>query len=98
MVNRRGRRFVDEAANYNALGNAFHVVEVAGFEYVNSPACCSSTTTTSPPAVWLGERPRSRYPTGSPRPHPHGAGGADRRAGRRAEGHGGAVERQRRGR
>jgi succinate dehydrogenase/fumarate reductase flavoprotein subunit len=38
MVNGKGRRFTDEAANYNALGNAFHVVDVAGFEYVNSPA------------------------------------------------------------
>jgi succinate dehydrogenase/fumarate reductase flavoprotein subunit len=38
MVNRHGRRFTDEAANYNALGNAFHVVDVARFEYVNSPA------------------------------------------------------------
>ncbi len=38
MVNRRGRRFTDEAANYNAFGSAFHVVDVASFEYVNHPA------------------------------------------------------------
>jgi 3-oxosteroid 1-dehydrogenase len=38
MVNRDGNRFTDEAANYNALGNAFHVVDVARFDYVNSPA------------------------------------------------------------
>jgi len=38
MVNRDGRRFTDEAANYNAFGNAFHVVDVARFEYVNHPA------------------------------------------------------------
>jgi 3-oxosteroid 1-dehydrogenase len=38
FVNRDGRRFTDEAANYNALGSAFHVVDVARFDYVNSPA------------------------------------------------------------
>ena len=38
MVNRRGRRFTNEAANYNALGAAFHVIEVSSFEYVNHPA------------------------------------------------------------
>jgi succinate dehydrogenase/fumarate reductase flavoprotein subunit len=38
MVNRDGRRFTDEAANYNAFGSAFHVVDVARFEYVNHPA------------------------------------------------------------
>ncbi len=38
MVNRDGQRFTDEASNYNAIGNAFHVVDVASFEYVNHPA------------------------------------------------------------
>jgi 3-oxosteroid 1-dehydrogenase len=38
FVNRDGQRFTDEAANYNALGNALHVVDVARFDYVNSPA------------------------------------------------------------
>ncbi len=38
MVNRAGNRFTDEAANYNAIGSAFHVVDVAKFEYVNHPA------------------------------------------------------------
>jgi 3-oxosteroid 1-dehydrogenase len=38
MVNRDGHRFTDEAANYNAFGNAFHVVDVNRFEYVNHPA------------------------------------------------------------
>lgn len=38
MVNGDGRRFTDEAANYNAFGNAFHVVDVARFAYVNHPA------------------------------------------------------------
>jgi 3-oxosteroid 1-dehydrogenase len=38
MVNRRGRRFTNEATNYNALGEAFHVIEVSSYEFVNHPA------------------------------------------------------------
>ena len=38
MVNRHGRRFTNEAANYNALGAAFHVIDVVTYEYVNHPA------------------------------------------------------------
>jgi succinate dehydrogenase/fumarate reductase flavoprotein subunit len=38
FVNDDGVRFTDEAANYNALGNAFHVVDVFRFSYVNHPA------------------------------------------------------------
>ncbi|KAB2340401.1 FAD-dependent oxidoreductase [Actinomadura rudentiformis] len=38
MVNRAGRRFANEAANYNALGAAFHVLDVTTFDYVNHPA------------------------------------------------------------
>ncbi len=38
MVNRQGRRFTNEAANYNALGAAFHVMDVSSFEYANHPA------------------------------------------------------------
>jgi 3-oxosteroid 1-dehydrogenase len=38
MVNRKGRRFADEAANYNALGAAFHVLDVTEFDYINHPA------------------------------------------------------------
>ncbi len=38
MVNRGGRRFTNEAANYNAFGAAFHVLDVSTFEYVNHPA------------------------------------------------------------
>ncbi|MBI1179706.1 MAG: FAD-dependent oxidoreductase [Alphaproteobacteria bacterium] len=37
MVNRKGRRFTNEAANYNAFGAAFHVQDVTHFEYVNLP-------------------------------------------------------------
>lgn len=38
MVNKRGRRFTNEAANYNAFGAAFHVEDVAKFEYANIPS------------------------------------------------------------
>lgn len=37
MVNRRGKRFTNEAANYNAFGAAFHEQDVARFEYANLP-------------------------------------------------------------
>ena len=38
MVNKKGVRFADEASNYNALGAAFHVLDVTDFDYVNHPA------------------------------------------------------------
>lgn len=38
MVNKKGRRFTNEAANYNAFGGAFHEQDVAKFEYANLPA------------------------------------------------------------
>lgn len=38
MVNKKGVRFADEAANYNALGAAFHVLDPTDFDYVNHPA------------------------------------------------------------
>jgi succinate dehydrogenase/fumarate reductase flavoprotein subunit len=37
MVNRRGKRFTNEAANYNAFGAAFHEQDVASFSYANLP-------------------------------------------------------------
>ncbi|MBW8814319.1 MAG: FAD-dependent oxidoreductase [Caulobacterales bacterium] len=37
MVNREGRRFTNEAANYNAFGAAFHEQDVSAFEYRNLP-------------------------------------------------------------
>lgn len=37
MVNRQGRRFTNEAANYNALGGAFHQFDPVAFEYANLP-------------------------------------------------------------
>jgi len=38
MVNRYGRRFCNEAANYNALGGAFHRLDESRLDYVNVPA------------------------------------------------------------
>jgi hypothetical protein len=36
-VNRSGRRFTNEAANYNALGGAFHQFDPGRFEFMNLP-------------------------------------------------------------
>ncbi len=38
MVNRAGRRFTNEATNYNALGGAFHQLDPVTFTYANLPA------------------------------------------------------------
>ncbi|TYL46358.1 FAD-dependent oxidoreductase [Nocardioides sp. BGMRC 2183] len=38
MVNDQGRRFTNEAANYNALGGAFHEFHPTHFRYENDPA------------------------------------------------------------
>jgi len=37
LVNKLGRRFTNEAANYNALGGAFHQLDATRFHYVNLP-------------------------------------------------------------
>ncbi|MEZ5599345.1 MAG: FAD-dependent oxidoreductase [Pseudomonadales bacterium] len=37
MVNRKGRRFTNESANYNAFGAAFHEQDVSAFDYANLP-------------------------------------------------------------
>jgi 3-oxosteroid 1-dehydrogenase len=37
MVNREGRRFANEAANYNAMGGAFHELDPTSFGYRNLP-------------------------------------------------------------
>lgn len=37
MINRNGVRFTNEAANYNALGGAFHQLDATNFEWVNNP-------------------------------------------------------------
>lgn len=38
MVNRHGQRFANEAANYNALGGAFHRLDESRLDYLNLPA------------------------------------------------------------
>ncbi len=38
MVNARGRRFTNEATNYNALGGAFHQLDPVTFGFTNLPA------------------------------------------------------------
>jgi 3-oxosteroid 1-dehydrogenase len=38
MVNGAGRRFANEAVNYNAFGAAFHTLDVTQFRYPNDPA------------------------------------------------------------
>lgn len=37
-VNRFGKRFTNEAANYNALGGAFHQFDPTSFSYLNQPS------------------------------------------------------------
>jgi len=37
MINRKGRRFTNEAASYNAIGGAFHQEDVTSFDYANLP-------------------------------------------------------------
>ncbi|MCY4393149.1 MAG: FAD-dependent oxidoreductase [Chloroflexi bacterium] len=38
IVNRYGKRFMNEAANYNAVGHAFHTFDPNTFEFINLPA------------------------------------------------------------
>ena len=38
FVNRLGRRFTNEAANYNALGGALHALDAGEFDYLNLPS------------------------------------------------------------
>jgi 3-oxosteroid 1-dehydrogenase len=37
MVNRKGKRFCNEATNYNAIAGAFHQFDPGAFEYANLP-------------------------------------------------------------
>ena len=62
LVNRKGKRFVNEAANYNAMGKALHAFDAGTHEYANLP-------------YWLilDQRYKDKYPTftsppGSPIP------------------------------
>ncbi|WP_457966926.1 FAD-dependent oxidoreductase [Arthrobacter sp. D1-29] len=38
MINRQGRRFANEAANYNAFGGAYHELDASRFDYLNLPS------------------------------------------------------------
>jgi 3-oxosteroid 1-dehydrogenase len=38
MVNSKGRRFVNEASDYNSMGGAFHQIDVGDFSFSNNPA------------------------------------------------------------
>jgi 3-oxosteroid 1-dehydrogenase len=38
MVNRAGKRFANEASNYNAFGASFHQLDPTSFDYLNLPA------------------------------------------------------------
>jgi succinate dehydrogenase/fumarate reductase flavoprotein subunit len=57
MVNRRGRRFCNEAANYSALGGVFHQFDPATYDYPNLPC-------------WLvfDAQYAARYPLGTRQP------------------------------
>ena len=62
LVNRAGKRFVNEAANYNAMGKALHAFDAGSHSYANLP-------------YWLiiDQRYKDKYPTftsapGSPIP------------------------------
>lgn len=57
LVNRKGRRFVNEAANYNALGKALHAFDGGSHSYANLP-------------YWLviDQRYKDKYPTFSSAP------------------------------
>ena len=69
MVNVRGQRFTNEAANYNALGGAFHAFDPTQFRQSTSPVgFCSirgSSTSTAATACLPEDRCRSgsRAPT-----------------------------------
>ncbi len=38
IVNRQGKRFMNEAGNYNAVGHAFHTFDPNTFEFINLPS------------------------------------------------------------
>ena len=60
---RRRSASPNEAANYNALGNAFHVVDVARFAYVNHPAwMIVDQHFLDAATAWRGHRPPAPTP------------------------------------
>jgi succinate dehydrogenase/fumarate reductase flavoprotein subunit len=57
MLSGAGRRFTNEAANYNALGAAFHEFDVSAFRYANDPAWLVIDAGTVARYGVFGERP-----------------------------------------
>jgi succinate dehydrogenase/fumarate reductase flavoprotein subunit len=62
MVNRRGGRFANEAANYNAFGGAYHQLDASRFEYVNLPSYLIFGQTTVDRFGVFGGAPGGRVP------------------------------------
>ena len=76
IVNRRGKRFMNEAANYNAVGHAFHTFDPNTFEFLNLPAWLVVDSEYQPPiarhrvgpdAPRLGSVVPTRSPNSRPR-------------------------------
>ena len=60
LVNDRGQRFTNEAANYNALGGAFHAFDPTTFRYVNQPCAPGLRRGLRPALRLLRQRRRAR--------------------------------------
>lgn len=60
IVNRYGKRFMNEAANYNAVGHAFHTFDPNTFEFINLPAWLIVDSQYQPPIA--------RHPVGPDAP------------------------------
>ena len=71
MVNDQGRRFTNEAANYNALGGAFHAFDPTGVP-LRQPALLAGLRRGLRPAVRLLRQRRRR--SGARLHHPSGLG------------------------
>ncbi len=62
MVNRYGRRFANEAANYNAFGGAFHHLDESRLDYPNLPAYMIFDQSTVDRFGVFGARPGAPVP------------------------------------
>jgi succinate dehydrogenase/fumarate reductase flavoprotein subunit len=62
IVNRKGRRFANEAANYNDIGRAFHTFDPTEFAFENNPAWLIFDNR------FLREYPLAGYGPGAPKP------------------------------
>ena len=59
MVDSRGRRFVNEARNYNDVGRAMHAFDPTGFQYPAATAWLVFDAEL-PPELSLGTAPQRR--------------------------------------